>query len=343
MKNLRFSIQSDNPNLNDFLIVSDSMGKIPNRTLIHDTFSGPHFEEIIKEMGSEDKITFSEIIPSDGDYYTNERILFKINPNLWCSYTKLDTTSDDFPISDVCIYFKNSESIELLLDKIKKCSLKFEDDSQLNKINTLSISNGSLELDPIFVDDNLNIENHPKRNIKNSKKVLKSLKSQNKTLSIIRGPRGTGKTSMSKWISSKVDMISIFIPNNMIDHTINNPEFRNFLKRFERCVLVIDDCEFNYGYGKLPYLSGNVLQLLDIISNIHVVMIFNVDEDYEIDEDLLEYNNLENEVYFELLDPDFASDISKRIGYNQKYLNKVTISDVFNNKKDRKIKKIGIQ
>jgi hypothetical protein len=343
LKNLRFSIQSDNPNLNDFLIISDDLGGIPNRTLIHDTFDGPQFEEIIEKMGYEDKTSFSEIIPLDNDYCINEKILFKVNLNLWCSYTKLDKESENFTISDVCIYFKNSEIVEDLLEKIKKCSVRFEDDIHLNKMNILSVSNGSLELDPIFIDENLDIENQSKKNIKKAKKILKSIKSKNKTISIIRGPRGTGKTNISKWISSKSDIISVFIPNNMIDHTINNPEFRNFLKRFDRCILILDDCEFNYGYGKMPYLSGNILQLLDMTPNIHIIMVFNIDEEYEIDENLLGYINLEDEVYFELLDPDFASDISKRIGYDQKYSNRVSISDVFNGQKDYKIKKIGIQ
>jgi hypothetical protein len=234
LKNLRFSIQSDNPNLNDFLIISDDLGGIPNRTLIHDTFDGPQFEEIIEKMGYEDKTSFSEIIPLDNDYCINEKILFKVNLNLWCSYTKLDKESENFTISDVCIYFKNSEIVEDLLEKIKKCSVRFEDDIHLNKMNILSVSNGSLELDPIFIDENLDIENQSKKNIKKAKKILKSIKSKNKTISIIRGPRGTGKTNISKWISSKSDIISVFIPNNMIDHTINNPEFRNFLKRFSQ-------------------------------------------------------------------------------------------------------------
>lgn len=343
MKNIRFNIQSDNHNLNDFLIVSESMGKIPNRIVIHDTFSGHNFENLIDNMGSEDKITFSEVIPTENGYYTNERILIKINESLWCSYTKIDTTSDNFPINEVCIYFKEHGVLGTLIEEIKECSIKFDDENDINKINTLSLSNGILELDPLVIDQSLDInDHHSKKNIKKIKRILKSIKNKNKSLSLIRGPRGCGKTYISKWISLKIDMISIFIPNNMIDHTINNPEFRNFLKRFEKCVLILDDCEFNYGFSKVSYLSGNIIQLLESlpIQNIHVIMIFNNDED--IDQDLLECNSLENNYYFGLMDPEFATSLSKRIGFDKVYKNNTSISNVFNNRKDIEEKIIGI-
>ncbi len=311
---------------------------------MHDTFSGHDFEDLIYNKGIEDKISFSEIIPIENGYYTNERILIKINDSLWCSYTKLDTTSDHFPVNEVCIYFNDQKILGSLVDEIKECSMKFDDDNDINKINTLSLSNGILELDPLIIDQNIDItDHHPKKNIKKIKKIIKSIKDKNKSLSIMRGPKGCGKTHISKWISLKLDMVSIFIPNNMIDHTINNPEFRNFLKRFEKCVLILDDCEFNYGYSKVSYLSGNIIQLLDssLVQNIHIIMIFNNDE--EIDRDLLECNSLENNYYFGSLDPEFATSLSKRIGFNKDYKHNTSISNVFNNRKDIEEKIIGIK
>jgi hypothetical protein len=343
LKNLRFNIQSDNPNLNDFLIVSESMGRIPNRTLIHDTFSGKDFEDLVYQRVIENKITFSEIVPIDQEYHVNERTLLKLNNDLWCSYTKINSTSDGFSVSDVCIYFGKNDNAVDLIEEIKKCSMDFEND-EYAKINNLLISNGILEIDPIIPDQYLDISiYHPKENIKNIKKILKSIKSKNRTLSIMRGPRGCGKTHILKWGLSELDIISIFIPNNMIDHTINNPEFRNFLKRFEKCVLVLDDSEFNYGYSKSFYLSGNLIQILDSMSNIHVIMVFNVNKEYEIDEDILECNNLENNHYFGLLDSEFASKLSKEIGHNKTYQNKTSISDVIDNKKHRQTKSIGLK
>jgi len=325
--------------------VSEAMGRIPNRTLIHDTFYGHKFEEVINEIGYEDRISFSEIIPSNGEYYTNERILLKINFDIWCSYAKLDDISEDFTISNVCIYFKSTKDIDSILEKIKKCSSNLEDNIHLSKVNVLSISNGLLEIDPIEIDSELEMDLHPPIISTGVKKILKSIKSKKKSISVLRGPRGVGKTHISKWISLEVDMISIFIPINMVDHSINNPEFRNFLKKFENCILILDDCEFNYGYGKSPYLSGNIIQLIDILQNqnIHIIMIFNTNGDYEIDEDIMECIHLENDLHIGHLDPKFASKISKRLGISKKYERPVSISDILNRKSFKKIKQVGIQ
>jgi predicted AAA+ superfamily ATPase len=69
--------------------------------------------------------------------------------------------------------------------------------------------------------------------------LLKRLKKCDKGLGILVGDRGTGKTSMISHISNKLDRVVIFIPNNMIDHTINNPEFGKFLRRFNRPIIVV--------------------------------------------------------------------------------------------------------
>ena len=320
------------------------MGRIPNRIIIHDTFSGQEFEKMLSDKKFEDKITFSEIIPTEGDYYINERILIKFNSNIWCSYTKIDKTSENFPINDVCIYFKG-EDVDSFLEEIKKCSVKFEESDGLTKMNVISVSNGSLELDPVSDKFEFNENIRSKREIKNIKKTLKSIKNNNKTLSILRGPRGIGKTQIVKWILSELDMISIFIPINMVDHTINNPEFKNFLKRFEKCVLILDDSEFNYGFNRLSNTSGNIIQLLESWSmqNLHVIMIFNVNDGYQLDEDLIQCNNLLNYYHFNLIDPEAATKLSEKIGFNVKYKNHVTISNIINNSKIEDVKNIGIK
>lgn len=320
------------------------MGKIPNRTLIHDTFSGKDFENLIGNKKIEDKIVFSEIIPIENDYSVNEKILIRINLNLWFSYTKINSTSENFLISDVCIYFKEyNTEVYKTIEEIKNCSINFgSKNEEYDKINTLSISNGIFELDPILPIDYSDVmDYHPNIDIKSIKKISKSIKSKNKTFSIIYGPIGCGKTHTLKWILSTLDRISIFIPNNMIDQTINNPEFKNFLKRFDECIIILDDSEFNYGY-KSPYLSGNIIQLLEFVPNIHIIMIFNVDNECKIDEDILRSNNLENIIQFNLLESKFATNLSEKIGFNKKYLNKVLISDVIKNKKNRQKNKIGI-
>jgi putative ribosome biogenesis GTPase RsgA len=68
----------------------------------------------------------------------------------------------------------------------------------------------------------------------NGKRKYKIKKSE-KGLSVLWGERGTGKTSIINYLADKLDRIVIFIPNNLIEHTINNPDFMT--KHYKNCRL----------------------------------------------------------------------------------------------------------
>ena len=142
------------------------------------------------------------------------------------------------------------------------------------------------------------------------------------------GERGMGKTSIINYLSSKLDRIVIFIPNNMIDHTINNPEFRKFLKRYDKPILVIDDCELFLGdnWGRPNHTTSNLLQMVDgFLSesiNCNIVTIFNADSEDYIDEALIECNNLHDIIEFKNLTQEEATGLSKSLGFNKKYKTK---------------------
>ena len=84
----------------------------------------------------------------------------------------------------------------------------------------------------------------------------------------------------------------------MIDSTINNPEFKRFIRRYQNPILIIDDCEmmFSETYNRSNILVNNLLQLIDgFLSDsiqANVITIFNVDDVDEIDHSLLDCNNL---------------------------------------------------
>jgi hypothetical protein len=81
----------------------------------------------------------------------------------------------------------------------------------------------------------------------------------------------------------------------MIDHTINNPEFRKFLKRYDKPILVIDDCEIFMGdnWGRQNPTSSNLLQMVDgFLSesiNCNIITIFNTDTEDDIDQSLIDF------------------------------------------------------
>jgi hypothetical protein len=351
--NMNININEDDSSLNDFLTIFDSIKSRPNRFILHDRFSGKEFSDIIESFYSSEleKNILTEYIPSDDNYIINEKVFLKIAENIWISYVIVNKQLEDFIINEVCFYYKNilqKDDIEEMVNKITECIVDYEDN--INKLNTLSINNNIIDLEPLLMEEEFDIENMYSDSVsKNIEKLIKNIKKEKKGLSILTGERGLGKTNICKYIVSKTDRISIFIPNNMIEQTINSPDFKNFLSKFDKALIIIDDCEFLYNpvYGKLSYFSNNILQLVDGLMsdhlNIHFLLVFNTDED-ELDDSLIECNSLIDIINFELLTSDMATELSKSLGINKKYKNNTRLIDVINSKKKKSFKgEIGLK
>jgi hypothetical protein len=133
----------------------------------------------------------------------------------------------------------------------------------------------------------------------------------------------------------------------MIEHTINNPEFRKFLKRYNKPVIIIDDCEmlFHEYFTKSNMFANNLLQMVDgFLSDsmeVNIIAIFNVEDEDEIDHSLLESNNLIRVIDFEYLSPIESVELSEYLGNNKQYKNKTTVLDIIRNKKPKERKEFG--
>ena len=133
----------------------------------------------------------------------------------------------------------------------------------------------------------------------------------------------------------------------MIDHTINNPEFRKFIKKYDKPVLVLDDCEiaFTENYGRSNMFTSNLLQMVDgFLSdsiNCNIVTIFNIDDEEEIDPSLLECNNLIDVIEFEMLSDEESNLLAKHIQSNKKYKNKTKLIDIIKKRSNKKGFEIG--
>ena len=347
MNFLKLNINKDDHS-DDYMIVFDKFGQRPNKIIIHDTFDGIKFEDIIKSDSEPNILT--EMIPSEDGYLTNEKISIEIKENIFCSYVIIDKQSDNYIINDVCFFYKNQSDVEYinnLITNLYNCIIDYE--KSVNKFNTISISPTSLEIEPVYIDiDAIEIEGKYNDDIiKSVEKLQKKIKKTSKGLSIFSGSRGYGKTTMAKYLCSKIDRMTIFIPNTMIELTINNPDFKNFLKKFEKVLLIIDDCEFltNNQFSKMNLFSNNLIQLVDgFLSdsiNLHILLIFN-DFEEDIDENILDCNNLLDIIEFDELEGDVATELSKNIGFNKKYKDKIRLVDVIQNKKFEKLDKIGL-
>ena len=351
---MNININRDDSGINDFLIIFDSMKSRPSRVILHDRFSGKEFNDIIESFISSENLEknfLTEYIPSDDDYIINEKVLLQIDENIWISYLVINKQSEDYIINEVCFYYKNVEQqdhVEKMVVQITECIVDYEDES--NKINTLSMNSDNLiDLEPLIISE-IDTENmYSDAVIKKIDKLVKVIKKDSKGLSIFTGEKGLGKTNMCKYVASKVDKMSIFIPNNMIEQTVNSPDFKRFLSRFEKTLIIIDDCEFLYNpvFGRMNHFTNSILQLVDGFMsehlNTHFLLVFNTTEE-ELDENLLDCNNLIDVVEFDMLSSEMATELSKSLGINKKHKNETRLLDVVNSKKKNNIKEdIGLK
>jgi hypothetical protein len=352
--NLSLNINKDDSNINDFLYVWDYFKSRPNKITLHKTYVSNQFEEILKEYQKEIN-KFSEIIPSDEENIVNDKIIMTLCINeviCFISYVVVDRNYETSTISDITFFYKEQEDEKLIIDLIKKldqCYIEFFDE-EVNNLNTINFSSSS-GLDLESVDPSVDLETfemyYSASTIKKLNKLIKKVKKNDKGISIIYGERGTGKTSAISQIANKLDRIVIFIPNNMIEHTINNPDFRKFLKRYSKPIIVIDDCEmiFNDYLTKSNMVVNNLLQLSDgfLSETIDVtfIAIFNVEDENEIDRNLIECNNLIDIIDFEFLNSDEANELSIHLGEKAKYKNKTKLVDIIKKNTLQNNKKIG--
>lgn len=331
---LNLNINKDDYHLNDFIYCWDKFGERPNRLVIHNTYSTKLFNKVISEYIL-DKNVFTEVIPDSEDVIINDKLLAKIDEKCYLSYVVVDRNMENSFIDSITFYYEGSfEGVNDILEKLNDCILDYcEEDS--NKLNTIIFTQNGLELEPISlkeVDENVDLFYHSKT-IKSVDKVIKKIKKVDKGLTIFNGERGTGKTSIINYLASNLDRIVIFIPNNMIDHTINNPDFRKFIKKYEKPILILDDCEINFNdnFSKNLYVN-NLIQMIDgFLSdtmNVNIITIFNNEDSDEIDNTLLDCNNLIDIIDFEYLSEEESMDLAKHLGSNKKYKNKTKLIDI---------------
>jgi hypothetical protein len=348
--NLKININKDDSGLNDFLYLWDLFKNRPNKVLIHGTFDFKETENFFEQYEKVNK--FTEIICLETDDIINDKVLLKSTECVYISYIAVDKLTEDAVISDITIYYNSSEDADEVNEIIKSLS-EYQVIDELedgHNLNVVSLSGNSIELDQIKYDDidNDNIEEYySKETFKSISKWIKKSKKQESGLSIFYGQRGTGKSSMIKFLASKLNKNLIFIPNNLIDLTINSSDFTKFLRKHENPILVLDDCEmiFNEFFTKSNIIVNNLMQLVDgLLSdklNISIIAIFNVEDKNEIDHNLIDCNNLIDIIEFTDLSNTEANQLSELLGYKQKQKSDIRLLDLLNNNKSNTKRKLG--
>ena len=346
--NLKININKDDSGLNDFLYLWDIFKTRPNKVLIHGTFDFKETESFFDQYEKVNK--FTEIICLEIDDIINDKVLLKSTESIYISYIAVDKLTESAVISDITIYYSSSEDADEVNEIIKSVSeyQVIDDLEEGHNLNVVSLSNNSIELEEIKYDD-IDIDNieeyYSKQTFKDLSKWLKKSKKQQSGLSILYGKRGTGKSSAIKYLATKLDRNLIFVPNNLVDLTINSSDFSKFLRKHENPILILDDCEmiFNEFFTKSNIIVNNLMQLVDgLLSNkLSIITIFNVEDKSEIDHNLIECNNLIDIIEFTDLSNSEANQLSELLGYKQKHKNDIRLLDLIKNNKSDNKKRLG--
>ncbi len=334
----------------DFLYSWGEFNERPNKIKYHNSYSKELFDKALRDFTVETKIS-REVIPADEFDIVNDRIFVKVSDDIFISYSIYDSESEVSNVHDLTFFYKKGEDLDIItniINSIEDSILDYEegDDSILN---TLAVGINGIDVEPINIpdtDDNIELYYDPKT-FKKINKLTKRLKKSDKGITILHGDRGTGKTNIIKYISEKVDRIVIYIPNSLLESTVNSPEFRLFLKSYIKPIIVIDDCEsiFNDFYSKSNSYTTNILQMTDgLLSDsimVNFIMIFNSDID-DIDSNLLSSNNLLDIIEFGSLDKEMSNELSKHLGHNKKFKTKTRLVDIINKNILEEEVKIGL-
>jgi len=350
---LKLNISKEDTNINDFLYCWDKFGERPNKITIYSSFTKDGFYQVISKY-NEYKNSNIELIPAEDFDIINDKSIIKINDNIYLSYQVLDRESDNSFIHEVVFLYKSEKDLEKINEitgKLGKYNIELEEGEDSYKLNTVFISPNGLEVEPIEkieLDDSIELF-YNEETLKSINRLNKNLKNSNKGLTILYGDRGTGKTSIINYICDKLNRMVIYIPNNMLDVTISSPEFRTFLRKYPKPIVVLDDCEmiFNELYSKSNIYVNNILQMVDGLLadtiELNIITIFNVVDESEIDHVLLECNSLIDVIEFDLLEKEEANDLAKHLGSKKKFKNKSRLVDIIKNNNNVKgYKKIGL-
>lgn len=343
---MNVNISTEDSSINDFLTIFDTLKKRPHKFLVHDVFFTTQFIDAIKNYKIIDTNYITELITGK-ESTLNRKVFYQFEDNFWISFLEIDVDSEDSTISEVCFYYEDTKfesNIWKILDNLSSLSLI----ENIQDFKTGYISQTSGQVEVINLDLNgISIDSYHNKNVvKKLNGIVKKINKTERGLTIFSGERGLGKTTAAKYIAQQIQRNTVFVPGNLIDHTINNPEFKNLLSPNKKYLIIIDDCELLYTFGKNNFFTSNILQMVDGFLadnlNLQIMLIYNQEVD-DIDENILHANNLLDVVEFEYLDVKTANNLLEELDLKQNVKDCIRLIEVFKTSTYAKNSKIGLE
>jgi hypothetical protein len=343
--NLNINVNKEDFVLNDYLYAWDIFGERPNKVNLYQTVDFDDFEKLLSELNISENSILIEVFPTLEGNLINKKFFTKLNDNVFLSYTHFDSEVEESIVTEIYfIYNKNGEKfVNGFLEKIYELEEAIELENQEKKSNTYTVSIGTTGLEEqliSFLDSD--VENidlyYNDQTLKKVNKLSKSIKNNKKGLSIIHGERGTGKSTLIKYLSSKIDKKFIFIPCSMFETTIINPDFRSFINKNPDSIIILDDSDIYFSeiYSKSNIFTNNILQLVDGLDSdtlkLHIVAVLNLSDVSDIDHILLDCNNLIDIINVEELEVNKIKELNKHLKSKIKVKKPTTLIDVLKNR-----------
>jgi predicted AAA+ superfamily ATPase len=166
--------------------------------------------------------------------------------------------------------------------------------------------------------------------------IVNFLQDRKSGLIILRGEKGTGKTSLIRYLISTVPKNYILVTNAVAEH-LASPEFISFMLDHKDSVFILEDCEQilmkrTDGFG----VNGAIANILNMsdglmsdIFNVKFICTFNADIE-KIDEALLRKGRCFANYEFKPLSAEKTSALLNKLGIKVDKVKEMTLADIYN-------------
>lgn len=269
----------------------------------------------------------------DGVYRMGEwlRTSFGINDKYNKMYWEISKNS-------IALYHCNPdfEYIKKLVSNIKSNLPKLQEKPKAAQVGLIAFDNGYYTINSKIKKTEINLDENYNDDFKQVyEDTLKFLESRDSGLVILRGTRGTGKTSLIRHLCSNFPAKYRIVTNAVASH-LAEPEFMSFLLSNKDSIFILEDCEQILMSRSENTFGGAITNILNMsdglmsdIFNIKFICTFNADID-KIDSALLRKGRCYANYEFKPLDKDKVRHLSEKYNLGITEYKDMTLAEIYN-------------